>query len=77
MPYFDDSLTLSNMKKSFGFHECGPKGLSNFGCLPEKCFTLNYHNSVMDEQENGKIGFNYVHFLFSIATSEKDKKGKS
>ena len=24
----------------------------------------------MDEQENGKIGFNYVHFLFSIATSE-------
>ena len=29
----------------------------------------------MDEQENGKIGFfNYVHFLFSIATSEKDKK---
>ena len=31
----------------------------------------------MDEQENGKIGFfNYVHFLFSIATSEKDKKRK-
>ena len=32
----------------------------------------------MDEQENGKIGFfNYVHFLFSIATSEKDKKEKN
>ena len=27
----------------------------------------------MDEQENGKIGFNYVHFLFSIGTSEKHR----
>ena len=27
----------------------------------------------MDEQENGKIGFNYVHFLFSKGTSEKHR----
>ena len=30
------SLILSNMKKYFGFHEWGPNGLSNFGCLPWK-----------------------------------------
>ena len=37
------SPILSNMKKSLGFHECGPKVLSNFGCLPWKCFPLNYY----------------------------------
>jgi hypothetical protein len=31
----------------------------------------------MPEQENGKIGFNYVHFLFSIAISEKNKRSLS
>ena len=38
------SLILSNMEKSLGSHECGPKGLSNFGCLPWKCFPLNYYS---------------------------------
>ena len=37
------SLILSNMEKSLGSHECGPKGLSNFGCLPRKCFPFNYY----------------------------------
>ena len=26
-------LVLQNMKNSYGSHEYGPKGLSNFGCL--------------------------------------------
>ena len=38
------SHILSNFEKSPGFHECGPKGLSNFGCLRYKCFHLNYYN---------------------------------
>ena len=38
------SLILSNVEESLGFHECEPKGLSNFGCLPSNCFTLNYYN---------------------------------
>ena len=37
------SLILSNTEKSLGSNECGPKGLSNFGCLPWKFFPLNYY----------------------------------
>ncbi len=39
------ALILSNIEKSLGSHECGPKGLSNFGCLPWKCFPLNNYNA--------------------------------
>ena len=38
------SLILSNMEKSLGSHECGPKGLSDFWCLLWKFFPLNYYN---------------------------------
>ena len=43
------SLILSNMEKSLGSHECGPKGLSNFGCLPWKCSPLNYYSEFGSE----------------------------
>ena len=39
------SLSLSYMKKSHDLHECGPEGLSYFGCLTWKHFPLNYYSS--------------------------------
>ena len=31
------ALSFCQIWKNLGSHECGPKGLSNFGCLPWKC----------------------------------------
>ena len=39
------SLILSNMDNFLDFHECGPKGLPNFECVPWKRFPLNYYNN--------------------------------
>ena len=60
------SLILSNMEKSFGSHEFRPKGLSTFGCLPWKCFPLNYY-TVPYRFTTNKNSFVQFAILYSFA----------
>ena len=64
------SLILSNMEKSHGSHECGLKGLSNFGCLPWKCFPLNYYTPMYLTNTSGQASYSkqwvQIYFLLFV-----------
>ena len=68
------SLIFSKMEKSLGFHECGPKGLSNFGFFAWKRFPLNYYSewtkcqrSVIQAKESTGLNESSIFWCISLA----------
>ena len=46
------SSIMQNWNKSLSFHDCVPKGLTNFECPIWKLHTLNYHNHWCQNKQN-------------------------